>query len=100
MTDPTHPASAPQPQTDEQPDEFGLACDGAPFLKRCPFCNGHAHFMDVLDDNPNPEHHGGIYVECADCNITTPLGFSLMEDCRPMLAEKWNARVAARKGGS
>lgn len=60
-------------------------------LKPCPFCDGAAHFFKITDlDDKN---FGGEGICCGSCPITTDLMFSLMEDCKPKLAEAWNRRA-------
>ena len=60
-------------------------------LKPCPFCGGAAHFFKITDlDDKN---FGGEGICCGSCPITTDLMFSLMEDCKPKLAEAWNRRA-------
>lgn len=59
-------------------------------LKPCPFCGGAAHFFKITDlDDRN---FGGDGICCGSCPVTTDLMFSLMEDCKPKLAEAWNRR--------
>jgi len=53
-------------------------------LKPCPFCGGKAHFD--IDD------HGWQWIECGKCHVATNQRTSAMEDCKPLLAEAWNAR--------
>jgi hypothetical protein len=69
-------ASLPSPQPVE-----GAA------LEPCPCCGSEAKFMDDGD--------GGNFIECINrqCGLTTNLQYSLMEDCRPLLQEKWNRRT-------
>lgn len=62
-------------------------------LLPCPFCGNEARFEKnpghpSLEDN----NDGGQWVECVVCGCSTPMSFSLMEDCRPVLAEIWNRR--------
>ena len=60
-------------------------------LKPCPFCGGAAHFFKITD--LDEKNFGGEGICCGSCPITTDLMFSLMEDCKPKLAEAWNRRV-------
>jgi len=55
-------------------------------LKPCPFCGGEAYF-DKDDD-------GWQWIECGKCHVATSQRASLMEDCKPLLAEAWNTRSA------
>lgn len=54
-------------------------------LLGCPFCGSAAHFESDAD--------GWHWVECASCGMQGNRGASLMEDCRPKLAEQWNRRA-------
>lgn len=62
-------------------------------LKPCPFCGGTAHF-DIDDDNWE-------WVECSNCGMQGNRSASLMEDCKPNLADAWNRRAqpTAQEGG-
>lgn len=60
-------------------------------LKPCPFCGGAAHFFKLTD--LDEKNFGGEGICCGSCPITTDLMFSLMEDCKPKLAEAWNRRA-------
>lgn len=53
-------------------------------LKPCPFCGGEAYF--------DKDDHGWQWIECGKCHVATSQRASLMEDCKPLLAEAWNAR--------
>lgn len=55
-------------------------------LKPCPFCSGPAAFSHNSD--------GGNWIECTQCGSGTNLRYSLMDDCKPLLAEQWNRRAA------
>lgn len=61
-------------------------------LLPCPFCGGAAHFFKITDLDVSS--FGGEGICCGSCPITTDLMFSLMDDCKPLLAEKWNRRAA------
>ena len=52
----------------------------------CPFCGGSAAF-GVSEDRDN-----GEYVQCQKCFASTALVYPLMEDAKPILADKWNRR--------
>lgn len=66
-------------------------------LKPCPFCGGAAHFFKITDlDDRN---FGGDGICCGSCPVTTDLMFSLMEDCKPKLAEAWNRRAQPAQAG-
>lgn len=56
-----------------------------PSLLGCPFCGSAAHFESDSD--------GWHWVECESCGMQGNRGASLMEDCKPMLAEAWNRRT-------
>lgn len=56
-----------------------------PSLLPCPFCGSAAHFESDSD--------GWHWVECESCGMQGNRGASLMEDCKPMLAEAWNRRT-------
>lgn len=62
-------------------------------LNRCPCCGSAAEFRMVPHDVPSDENPGGEWIECIVCGLTTPMMFSVMEDAKPLLAEKWNRRV-------
>lgn len=55
-------------------------------LKPCPFCGGEAYF--------DKDDHGWQWIECGKCHVATSQRASLMEDCKPLLAEAWNTRSA------
>lgn len=61
-------------------------------LGHCPCCGSPAEFFDITEG----ENIGGCCIACTGslCGLTTDLMFSLMEDCRPILAERWNRRAA------
>lgn len=58
-----------------------------PTLKPCPFCGKAAHF----------EIDGDCWewVECKGCGMQGNRSASVMEDCKPKLAEAWNRRSDA-----
>lgn len=56
-------------------------------LKPCPFCGGDPDF-DHDDD-------GWSWIVCQRCGATTNASASLMDDCKPLLAERWNSRAIA-----
>lgn len=53
-------------------------------LLPCPFCGAKAHFE--IDEGQ------WEWIECESCCMQGNRGASLMEDCKPMLAEAWNRR--------
>lgn len=53
-------------------------------LENCPCCGGEAAF--------NGDADGWTWIECISCHLSSPQKISLMEDCRPILAEAWNRR--------
>lgn len=54
-------------------------------LLPCPFCGARARFE--IDDER------WEWVECSGCGIQGNRSASLMEDCKPKLAEAWNRRA-------
>lgn len=60
-------------------------------LKPCPHCGSEAKLNTITDDPERPDYQGN-YIACEACGATTQLMFSTGEDCRPVLAELWNAR--------
>lgn len=56
-------------------------------LLPCPFCGARARFE--IDDEC------WEWVECSGCGIQGNRSASLMEDCKPKLAEAWNIRAPA-----
>lgn len=56
-------------------------------LMPCPFCGGKAYF-EIDDDRWQ-------WVECGSCGMQGNRSASLMEDCKPKLAEAWNIRAPA-----
>lgn len=53
-------------------------------LKRCPFCNGTAYY---IDDGDTPLASTGIRLCCSNCHIVTPIFTNYKE-----LASYWNTR--------
>lgn len=54
-------------------------------LLPCPFCGAAAHFeMDEVRWE---------WVECESCGMQGNRSASLMDDCKPKLAEEWNRRT-------
>jgi len=60
-------------------------------LKPCPHCGSEAK-LNIINDDPEAPNYKGNYIACDACGATTQLMFSCGEDCRPVLAELWNAR--------
>lgn len=56
-------------------------------LLPCPFCGSEAHF-EMDDDRWE-------WIECGSCGMQGNRSASLMEDCKPKLAEAWNRRAPA-----
>lgn len=54
-------------------------------LLPCPFCGAAAHFEMDADR--------WEWIECESCCMQGNRSASLMEDCRPKLAEAWNRRA-------
>jgi hypothetical protein len=54
----------------------------------CPCCGGEPTFGEA--------HDGGEYIECTspECRLSTALVYSVMEDAKPLLVERWNRRHA------
>jgi Lar family restriction alleviation protein len=71
--------------------------DDSDRLKPCPFCGGEAEWNQCEGDplNLNDPMAGANWIECLKCGASTNLRYSLMDDCRPLLGEQWNRRVAA-----
>ena len=59
-------------------------------LKDCPFCGGKAE-MRHIDEG---ENEGADFIQCAQCEASTNLQFSIKDDGRPWLIERWNRRAA------
>lgn len=59
-------------------------------LLPCPFCGAAAHFE--MDEGR------WEWVECESCGMQGNRSASLMEDCKPKLAEAWNRRTPAPVG--
>lgn len=57
----------------------------------CPFCGAEAE-MHSTDD-------GADYIECteATCQATTSLQYSIKDDGRPQLIERWNRRYSTER---
>lgn len=62
-------------------------------LKPCPHCGSEAK-LNLISDEPEAPNYQGNYIACEACGASTQLMFSTGEDCRPILAELWNARHA------
>ena len=62
-----------------------MSTDSKAELLPCPFCGGEAHF-EMDDDRWE-------WVECGSCGMQGNRSASLMEDCKPKLAEAWNRRA-------
>ncbi len=60
-------------------------------LLPCPFCGAAAHF-EIDDDRWE-------WIECESCCMQGNRGVSLMEDCKPNLAEAWNRRAPQAVAG-
>lgn len=54
-------------------------------LLPCPFCGAAAHF-EMDEDRWE-------WVECESCGMQGNRSASLMDDCKPKLAEEWNRRT-------
>ena len=65
-------------------------------LKHCPCCGSAAEFRAVpAEAEEDVENAGAEWIECIVCGLTTPMMFPIMQDVKPLLAEKWNRRVPA-----
>lgn len=62
-----------------------MSTDSKAQLLPCPFCGAKAHF-EIDDDRWE-------WVECESCGMQGNRSASLMEDCKPKLAEAWNSRA-------
>lgn len=65
-------------------------------LSRCPFCDGAARWNHNDGTITIDSTAGAHWIDCTVCGASTNLRYSLMEDCRPLLAEQWNRRTASR----
>jgi hypothetical protein len=56
----------------------------------CPFCGAKAEMRQG-----EGKYRGGWFIECTNggCAATTDLTFSVKEDAKPLVTEKWNRRV-------
>lgn len=63
-------------------------------LLPCPFCGGKARFNQIPHEDVS-NMAGGEYVECEDCGACTNLVYSIKEDAKPELRDRWNRRSAA-----
>lgn len=73
----------PEAEKGRTPQPEHYPCDLLP----CPFCGGEAKLM-LADDNAN-------FIECQKCGASTNLQYSIKDDARPDLIERWNRRAAA-----
>lgn len=55
-------------------------------LLPCPFCGAACHF--------EKDEGAWEWVECESCGMQGNRSASLMDDCKPILAEAWNRRAA------
>lgn len=71
--------------------EDGLEDANENSLKPCPFCGGKAEFFTIEKGRDKGAH----FIQCTNpaCETSTNLQWSLKEDARPMLAERWNERA-------
>jgi hypothetical protein len=60
-------------------------------LLPCPCCGGEAQFGEV-DSGETDDNHGGHYIECSGCGLTTNLVFPDKGDVERELREVWNRR--------
>jgi hypothetical protein len=63
-------------------------------LLPCPFCGSNA-VLSSVEDQDHPDF-GGHFVACTNilCAACVGLMWSLKEDCKPQLIERWNTRTA------
>ena len=68
-------------------------------LKPCPHCGSEAAFRVVSHQLLGGEHPlaGMEYIDCNNklCGASTIAMYSTGEDCKPLLAERWNCRFGA-----
>ena len=81
-----------QPTEDLRRDEMS---DDEPKLKRCPFCGGVPQYSEIENDE-NVPNAGGEYIECIDCGCSTVVMFSVKEDAKTHLIERWNRRTRSK----
>lgn len=72
--------------------------ENEPKMKQCPFCGGSPRYYEIQADENTP-NAGGEYIECAACGASTVIMFSLKDDARPHLIDRWNCRQYPRKKG-
>lgn len=65
-------------------------------LKPCPFCGEAARFFKIEDKDSRDFGGEGIFCETVGC-ASVGLMWSLMDDCKPVLAEKWNRRSTPKE---
>lgn len=61
-------------------------------LKPCPFCGSAPRCCEIENSDFVP-NAGGEYIECPGCGVSTVIMFSLMDDAKPHLVERWNERA-------
>ena len=63
-------------------------------LLPCPFCEGACAFGRI--EEADHSDFGGEFVYCANtaCGASSALIFPVMDDAKPLLAERWNRRAA------
>lgn len=59
-------------------------------ISPCPFCTAAAEMRET-EDNAN-------YIECTGCGASTNLQYSIKDDGRPDLIERWNNRAELGAG--
>lgn len=63
-------------------------------LMACPFC-GSAPAFGICDGGEDDPNHGGKFIECSNCHVSTPLIFPVMDDVTGPLSDIWNRRLKA-----
>lgn len=69
------------------------AVNGAELLP-CPFCGGTAQWNKNDGVTAIDSDAGAEWIDCPRCGASTNQRYSLMEDCKPLLAEQWNRRAS------
>lgn len=67
-------------------------------LEPCPFCGSPAMWCENKGNPANMDdpQAGGQWIQCSKCLCSTMMSWSLMEDCKPRLAEAWNRRTPSQ----
>lgn len=65
-------------------------------LSPCPFCGSTAQWHHNDGTATMESTAGAHWIDCRSCGASTNLRYSLLEDCRPLLAEQWNRRTSSQ----